>query len=352
MSSRIPKVGRINIFVPKYGKTLQNVRTPKLTLPGTPESGKAGAYLNKTNPQKNIIPRGTLRKYSERSFNIEPYYTIPGDPYAADVGKRQDRTVFRPIIKPSSSDNFEYNINIGENMSYSKEVLKEFQAREGGGGGGVVRIGGFRPGTSVGAGRVPFTGKNINPNVRMGLNYLYKNLGGITGVMGKPPQTPGGGGGSGGGSGGGKRFIRDSLSDLISGIRKGLGIFGTGALIAIGVYKYVTREGKRILDQVIDALPLTGKQKEWLKANTMIVIIAIGLTAGTAEAARRITPRIMKVLRNRRIAAEIAEALDAGDETMARTILLDAIEDENINLSAIRRKLGDDDYERLYRDYL
>ena len=79
---------------------------------------------------------------------------------------------------------------------HSKEVLREFQAREGGGGGGVVRIGGLRPGTSVGAGRVPFTGKNINPNVRMGLNYLYKNLGGVAGVMGKPPQTPGGGGGS------------------------------------------------------------------------------------------------------------------------------------------------------------
>ena len=354
MSSIIPKVGRINIFVPKYGKTLQNVRTPKLKLPGTPESGKASAYLNKTDPRKNIIPPGTLRKYSERRFNIEPYYTIPGDPYAVDVNKRLDSTLFRPITKPSSSNDFEdmYKINIGENMSYSKEVLKEFQSEKGGGGGGVVRIGGLRPGTSVGAGRVPFTGKNINPNVRMGLNYLYKNLGGIAGVMGKPPQTPGGGGGSGAGSGGEKGFIRDSLSDLISGIRKALGFFGAGALIAIGVYKYVTREGKRILDQVIDTLPLTDKQKEWLKANTMIVIIAIGLTAGTAEAARRLTPRIMKVLRNRRIAAEIGEALDAGDETMARTILLDAIEDENINLSAIRRKLGDDDYERLYRDYL
>ena len=139
---------------------------------------------------------------------------------------------------------------------------------------------------------------------------------------------------------------------MISGIKRGLGLFGTGALLLIGVYQYVTREGKKILDQVIDVLPLTDEQKEWLKANTLIVLIAIGLTAGTAEAARRLTPRIMKVLRNRRIAAEIGEALDAGDETLARTILLDAIEDENINLTAIRRKLGDDDYERLYRDYL
>lgn len=340
MSSKIPTVGRINILVPEYGnKTLPNVRTPKLTLP----SGKAGAYLNKTNPQKNIIPPGTLRKYSERRFNIEPYYTIPGDPYAADVGKRQDRTVFRPIIKPSSSYKFDdmYKLNIGENMSYSKEVLKEFQSEKGGGGGGVVRIGGFRPGTSVGAGRVPFTGKNINPNVRMGLNYLYKNLGGIAGVMGKPPQTPGGGG---------------EKSNILLAIGRVLGkplswiatMFAAGAGGAFAAYKLL----KAGWDKFIDSLPLSEENKKWLKANMGIVIGAIAITAGSIEAARRVTPRIMKVLRNRRIAAEIGEALDAGDETLARTILLDAIEDENINLSAIRRKLGDDDYERLYRDYL
>ncbi len=106
------------------------------------------------------------------------------------------------------------------------------------------------------------------------------------------------------------------------------------------------------MDKLINAWPLSDEHKEWLKANMLLVVMSVGLLVGSAEAARRITPRIMKVLRNRRISAEIGEALDAGDETMARTILLDAIEDENINLSAIRRRLGDDDYERLYRDFL
>jgi len=234
---------------------------------------------------------------------------------------------------------------------HSKKVLKEFQSEKGGGGGGVVRIGGFRPGTSVGAGRVPFTGKNINPNIRMGLNYLYKNLGGIAGVMGKPPQTPGGGGGSGGGSGSGpiKGFFARRLENLIAGVTSGLGLIG---VVGGAVYFAITKADETA-DKTIQGIPfLPQKQKDWLKANTMVAVIAIVLAAGTAEAARRLTPRIMKVLRNRRIAAEIGEALDAGDETLARTILLDAIEDENINLSAIRRKLGDDDYERLYRDYL
>ena len=224
-----------------------------------------------------------------------------------------------------------------EDMSVSKNVLREFQAREGGAGvGGAFSL---RPGTSVGAGRVPVTDKNNN--IKMGLEYLYKNLGGVAGVMGKPPQTPGGGG---------EKF------KLLFAIGRFLGkplrqiaiMFAAGAGGAFAAYKLL----KAGWDKFIDSLPLSEENKKWLKANMAIVIGAIAITAGSIEAARRLTPRIMKVLRNRRIAAEIGEALDSGDETMARTILLDAIEDENINLSAIRRKLGDDDYERLYRDYL
>jgi len=235
---------------------------------------------------------------------------------------------------------------IGEEMSESKNVLREFQAREGGAGvGSAFRIGGLRPGTSVGAGRVPVT--DTNKNIKMGLDYLYKNLGGVAGVMGKPPQTPGGGGGSGGGSG--KRNILWKIAQVL-GIPLSFiaGKIAGGAAAVLTIYEIL----KRIYNKAIDSLPLSEEHKKWLKANMGIVIGAIAITAGSIEAARRLTPRIMKVLRNRRIAAEIGEALDSGDETMARTILLDAIEDENINLSAIRRKLGDDDYERLYRDYL
>jgi hypothetical protein len=135
------------------------------------------------------------------------------------------------------------------------------------------------------------------------------------------------------------------LGNKILGV--GVGIGG----VWIG-FKLFVKESKEFLDKLINALPLSDEHKEWLKANMLLVVMSVGLLVGSAEAARRITPRIMKVLRNRRISAEIGEALDAGDETMARTILLDAIEDENINLSAIRRRLGDDDYERLYRDFL
>lgn len=329
----IPRVGKINIHGLKS--------TRNYTLPGGQNFGPAGMYLNRFSRLNPVSP-GTLKPAQFSRLRVKAGRTISGNPYAKDVSKREDRLELLGTPFPLP-DNFEgrYKINIGENMSYSKEVLKEFQAREGGGGGGVVRIGGFRPGTSVGAGRVPFTGKNINPNVRMGLNYLYKNLGGIAGVMGKPPQTPGGGG---------------EKSNILLAIGRVLGkplswiatMFAAGTGGAFAAYKLL----KAGWDKFIDSLPLSEENKKWLKANMGIVIGAIAITAGSIEAARRLTPRIMKVLRNRRIAAEIGEALDAGDETLARTILLDAIEDENINLSAIRRKLGDDDYERLYRDYL
>ena len=339
MSSRVPTVGEIIIHGLKS--------TRNYTLPGGQNFGPAGMYLNRFSRLNPVSP-GTLKPAQFSRLRVKAGRTISGNPYARDVSKREDRLELLGTPFPLPDD-FEggYKLNIGENMSYSKEVLKEFQAREGGGGGGVFRIGGFRPGTSVGAGRVPFTGKNINPNVRMGLNYLYKNLGGVAGVMGKPPQTPGGGGGSGGGSG--KFNILWKIAQVLSIPLSFLaGKIAGGIAGVITIYEIL----KRIYNKAIDSLPLSEENKKWLKANMGIVIGAIAITAGSIEAARRVTPRIMKVLRNRRIAAEIGEALDAGDETLARTILLDAIEDENINLSAIRRKLGDDDYERLYRDYL
>ena len=171
--------------------------------------------------------------------------------------------------------------------------------------------------------------------------------GGFGGRGGKPTPP-----GTGGGSGSEKGFVRRNIDKLVLGV---VGAVGGAVGLAIGIVeagKRIFKEIEKVLHNIIDLMPLKKEHKEWLKANTMVVVIGIAAVAGTAEAARRATPRIMKVLRNRRISAEISKALDAGDETLARTILLDAIEDENINLTAIRRKLGDDDYERLYRDYL
>ena len=239
----------------------------------------------------------------------------------------------------------------GEDMSVSKDVLREFKftqrpsprldpnfyrlgteqtpSRFGGGASG--RLPGIGLGALIG-GLAAAGGSSLPPGTDSG----------------REPTSPGGGGGS------GSEPIQ-KLGFLARTIRYlGDKLLGVGVILGgiWGGYKLFIEESKKALGNLIDALPLSDEHKEWLKANMLLVVMSVGLLVGSAEAARRLTPRIMKVLRNRRIATEIGEALDSGDETMARTILLDAIEDENINLSAIRRKLGDDDYERLYRDYL
>ena len=126
----------------------------------------------------------------------------------------------------------------------------------------------------------------------------------------------------------------------------------TGFSLAFAAVLGALQALKGAYDKAIESLPLSEDKQSWMKANVTIVLISIAVFAGSAEAMRRAFPRIMKVLRNRRIAAEISDALDAGDETMARTILLDAIEDENVNISAIRNRLTDEEFERLYRDAL
>ena len=267
----------------------------------------------------------------------------------------------------------------GEDTSVSKNVLREFQAREGGAGvGGAFRTGGLRPGTSVGAGRVPIT--DTNKNIKMGLEYLYKNLGGVAGVMGKTPQThdpvPGfrqpstGGpnrGGRGprqpdtGGSGGsgGRPIVKDaielfgSFNRMLKSLALVLGVGGLGSVIAwsLGAGRRVVERANEETNKIIDnAFFLSEGAKETLKNNKAILIAFLVLAGGSAELLRRSMPKIKKVLTNRRIAAEIEEALDAGDEDLARTILFDAIEDEGINLSGLRRRLSPSDYQNLYRD--
>lgn len=291
---------------------------------------------------------------------------IPNDPDIIDP-------TFRKTVPQS------FSRITGEDMSVSKDVLREFQAREGGAGvGGAFRTGGLRPGTSVGAGRVPIANKN--KNIRMGLEYLYKNLGGVAGVMGKPPQThdpvPGfrqpstGGpnrGGRGprqpdtGGSGGsgGRPIVKDaielfgSFNRMLKSLALVLGVGGLGSVIAwsLGAGRRVVERANEETNKIIDnAFFLSEGAKETLKNNKAILIAFLVLAGGSAELLRRSMPKIKKVLTNRRIAAEIEEALDAGDEDLARTILFDAIEDEGINLSGLRRRLSPSDYQKLYRD--
>lgn len=245
---------------------------------------------------------------------------IPNDPDIIDP-------TFRKTVPQS------FSRITGEDMSVSKDVLREFQAREGGAGvGGAFSL---RPGTSVGAGRVPVTDKN--KNIKMGLEYLYKNLGGVAGVMGKPPQTPGGGGGSGGGF---FRKIKQTYHALKAGaILSVLGIAVCAALALNPRFRELTK---------MEQDDFCHKVSQYI-----LYILAVFVAGGLSIVAiRNIVPRIKRALSNKEAIKNIIAALEVDDEETARTILHDAIEDQGIRLTSVKRALGSYDYQRLMDDSL
>ena len=408
-----PKTQKMNVQFVGTGKQYTYVGVPEDVYDDFVNSSSAGKFFNDNIKDDYIaVPSefvGSVRFdspddedfYEERNMSGKELKETKTDAELVDIFKKQkayteflrrqealnrikergrlprDPDIIDPTFRKPTPQSF--SRITGEDMSVSKDVLREFQAREGGAGvGGAFRTGGLRPGTSVGAGRVPIANKN--KNIRMGLEYLYKNLGGVAGVMGKPPQThdpvPGfrqpstGGpnrGGRGprqpdtGGSGGsgGRPIVKDaielfgSFNRMLKSLALVLGVGGLGSVIAwsLGAGRRVVERANEETNKIIDnAFFLSEGAKETLKNNKAILIAFLVLAGGSAELLRRSMPKIKKVLTNRRIAAEIEEALDAGDEDLARTILFDAIEDEGINLSGLRRRLSPSDYQKLYRD--
>lgn len=247
---------------------------------------------------------------------------------------------------------------------YSKEVLREFQydkpvydrkqkpdymlqppmAIPGAGASG----GTLRPGRSIGAligAGIGALGGLLTRNKPV-KGFIQPGTGGPR-RGGRGPRTPN----TGGGSGGGSNYLRE-LTNLLKILKGylGFGFIGGGLLLISRIFSFGNEKANEVVDKLFGFLP--ENHKEWIKKNKGIIALALIATAGTAEAARRIWPKINNVLKNRRIAKQIQEALDSGDESMARAILLDAIEEQGVNVGRIRRRLGDDDYERLYRDFL
>jgi hypothetical protein len=177
----IPRVGKINIHGLKS--------TRNYTLPGGQNFGPAGMYLNRSSRLNPVSP-GTLKPAQFSRLRVKAGRTISGNPYAKDVSKREDRLELLGTPFPLPDD-FEgrYKLNIGENMSYSKEVLKEFQAREGGGGGGNIQREPFKP--------LPPTPK-LRPSLKespvalslAGFKKLSKLLKGAKGMAANPKYIP------------------------------------------------------------------------------------------------------------------------------------------------------------------
>lgn len=263
-------------------------------------------------------------------------------------------------------------------MSYSKQVLREFynpnetrpqpQFTRGPLGFDTGMPGGGRNIGGGGGGGLPPTG--VKPLIGGTIGLIGSGIGAIRNIFRRPAggDTGDTGGGGGGGGWGGQplppaqppapaaprpntSFFRDFV-DLVKQLKQ-LGIIGvivSAPIAAAGWIKGRAGAVDSTLDDQINKMPLPTQTKEWLKKHKYIVLVYLFLVGGSVEILRRNWPKIQKAITNRRVAAEIKEALDAGDEELARVILFDAIEDEGVNISRLRTRLSDNDFDRLLRD--
>lgn len=263
-------------------------------------------------------------------------------------------------------------------MSYSKQVLREFynpnetrpqpQFTYGPLGFDTGMPGGGRNIGGGGGGGLPPTG--VKPLIGGTIGLIGSGIGAIRNIFRRPAggDTGDTGGGGGGGGWGGQplppaqppapaaprpntTYFRD-LGWMIQQLRRLLTITGIGGAAAFVADKIVGGfiKADKKADETIDKLPVSPKQKVFLKKHKYIIMVYLVLMGGSLEILRRNWPKIQKAITNRRVAAEIKEALDAGDEELARVILFDAIEDEGVNISRLRTRLSDNDFDRLLRD--
>lgn len=235
-----------------------------------------------------------------------------------------DRTFRKPVPQTLSR-------KIGEEISESKSVLREFQytrkpsprldpnfyrlgteknpIRFGGGGGGA---GGFLPG---------FGGGSKPPSTT--------------------PPTPGPSPGPSPGSGGGffKRIRQARKILMATAFFGALATFICASLALNSKFKSMPETKKK---NICDSI-----------AELILTILAVFLAGGLSMVAiRNIIPRIKRAFANRESIKNIIEALDMDDEETARNILFDAIEDQGIRLTSVKRALGSYDYQRLLDDEL
>lgn len=101
--------------------------------------------------------------------------------------------------------------------------------------------------------------------------------------------------------------------------------------------------------KVLKDLGFSDEQILWVQDNSGKIMAGIAATGIAATQAPKLLGSIKSMAKNRRIMNEIKIALDAGDEELARTLMVEAIEDEGVSLSTIKRKLTAGQFDQLMR---
>ena len=123
-----------------------------------------------------------------------------------------------------------------------------------------------------------------------------------------------------------------------------LGGLGTGAMAALhnlGTAWNIVDTG---IDLIIRMLPLPTGVKDFLRNNTLAVITVMAAAGVSHKQILKMPGRVRRALKNKETMGEIEDAIDMGDEELARQILFDALQNEGMTIRYVRNKLSADQW--------
>lgn len=148
----------------------------------------------------------------------------------------------------------------------------------------------------------------------------------------------------------GKLLVPSGIATILAGAYEGaiwiiqnpVKAVKAGAAVTDAAFDYTAAK-------VLKDLGFSDEQILWVQDNSGKIMAGIAATGIAATQAPKLLGSIKSMAKNRRIMNEIKIALDAGDEELARTLMVDAIEDEGVSLSTIKRKLTAGQFDQLMR---
>ena len=120
-------------------------------------------------------------------------------------------------------------------------------------------------------------------------------------------------------------------------------VFGTTGLYVLVCSAVRPMMGDKSPKQVADMCKLI--------TNIIRVILLFLIMTGIGIfSVKSLIPKIKKALNDRTTIKSLRIALDTGNDKLAQTVLIDAIEKQGVNLSLIKRRIPEQDFERIVRN--
>ena len=148
----------------------------------------------------------------------------------------------------------------------------------------------------------------------------------------------------------GKLLVPTGIATILAGAYEGaIWVIKNPREAAKAAYAVTDSAFDYAVARILKDLGFSDEQILWVQDNSGKIMAGIAATGIAAAQAPKLLGSIKSMAKNRRIMKEIKVALDVGDEELARTIMIDAIEDEGVSLSTIKRKLTAGQFDQLMR---